>query len=549
MYEPPKPATVSAGEYPGLTLEPWEIGRGDYNPYVTRLLTLYSQARKNNQGTRGLDAIARFTYVNTRLDENRAPAIADGRFRLVIVTGNAGDGKTAFLQQVEAYFGTLGVTAAALSTNNGTSWEHAGLQFRTNYDGSQDEGDVQNDDVLASFLNPFSGSSLSEFRAGQVRLLAINEGRLLDFLEHSSHSGEFVALRRFVLKALVSGDTSDGMLLVNLNLRAVAAGDKDSLVERQLKAILRPEVWAPCDQCTYKLRCPIKHNADSLRDPISGPAVRARARRLFEVVHLRRRAHVTIRDLRSTLSWLLMRDHGCGDVAKLLTTQDPSAPDQLAALYYPDAFAALEGASRDRVEDRLVAMLRQSDVGLVNEPALDRRLDHDADGAVPWMSFDSRSNYGWEVLAAQRRNTPRTQETTSLSELVRGRRTLVERLRRWAYYERRDDSWQDMLPYRSWRLLSDVIYSPSKKDREAFSQKLRDRVIEAISLSEGLRSTQVRKDFLALRVSRVKNPSIRSYRLFPAAAFRIELTEAKALGEFLEFAADSIDLVADESIG
>jgi hypothetical protein len=98
-------------------------------------------------------------------------------------------------------------------------------------------------------------------------------------------------------------------------------------------------------------------------------------------------------------------------------------------------------------------------------------------------------------------------------------------------------------------LLSDVIYSPSKKDREAFSQKLRDRVIEAISLSEGLRSTQVRKDFLALRVSRVKNPSIRSYRLFPAAAFRIELTEAKALGEFLEFAADSIDLVADESIG
>ena len=336
---------------------------------------------------------------------------------------------------------------------------------------------------------------------------------------------------------------------MNLNLRAVAAGDKDSLVERQFKAILRPEVWAPCDQCTYKLRCPVRHNADSLRDPISGPAVRARARRLFEVVHLRRRAHVTIRDLRSTLSWLLLRDHGCGDVAKLLTTQDPSAPDQLLALYYPDAFAALEGTSRDRVEDRLVAMLRQSDVGLVNEPALDRRLDHDADAAVPWMSFDSRSTYGWEVLAAQRRNTPRTQETTSLSELVRGRRTLVERLRRWAYYERRDDSWQDMLPYRSWRLLSDVIYSPSKKDREAFSQKLRDRVIEAISLSEGLRSTQVRKDFLALRVSRVKNPSIRSYRLFPAAAFRIELTEAKALGEFLEFAADSIDLVADESIG
>ncbi len=141
---------------------------------------------------------------------------------------------------------------------------------------------------------------MSDFRAGQVRLIAINEGRLLDFLEHSSHAKSFTALRKFVLRALGDGNTTDGMLLVNLNLRAVAAGDKDSLVERQLKALLKPEIWEPCEDCQFKSRCPIKHNADTLRDPISGSAVRARARRLFEVVHLRRRAHVTIRDLRST---------------------------------------------------------------------------------------------------------------------------------------------------------------------------------------------------------------------------------------------------------
>jgi len=38
----------------------------------------------------------------------------------------------------------------------------------TNYDGSQDEGDLQSDDVLANFLSPFSGSSFSDFRS--VRL-------------------------------------------------------------------------------------------------------------------------------------------------------------------------------------------------------------------------------------------------------------------------------------------------------------------------------------------------------------------------------------------
>jgi hypothetical protein len=106
-----------------------------------------------------------------------------------------------------------------------------------------------------------------------------------------------------------------------------------------------------------------------------------------------------------------------------------------------------------------------------------------------------------------------------------------------------------MLPYRSWKLLSEVIYAPSAEERRAASERLRDRVIEAISLSEGLRSTQGCKEFLALRVSRVKSPSVRSYRLFPASEFHIQIAEAKVLGEFLEFAADSVDLVADESIG
>jgi hypothetical protein len=156
-------------------LEANEGAKTDYNPYVTRLLTLHSQAHKNNEGTRGLDEIARFTYVETRLDLNLAPAIADGRFRLVVVTGNAGDGKTAFLQRVEDYFKSLGVEVRELPTNNGAQWEHGGLQFHTNYDGSQDEGDVQNDDVLGSFLDPFSGSTFSEFRAGNVRLIAITK--------------------------------------------------------------------------------------------------------------------------------------------------------------------------------------------------------------------------------------------------------------------------------------------------------------------------------------------------------------------------------------
>jgi hypothetical protein len=244
-----------------------------------------------------------------------------------------------------------------------------------------------------------------------------------------------------------------------------------------------------------------------------------------------------------------LQDQGCVDIASLLASQDVSASSKIGSLYYPEALASEGGLEKDHIEDRLVGLLRQTDVGLVNDPPLDRRLDYDADSAVPWMSFDSRSGYGWDVLEAQRRNTPRSQETTSLGKLFDSRRSLIQRLRRWAYYERRDDGWNDMLPYRSWPLLSDVIYADSEAARDLAAARLRDRVVEAISLSEGLRTTQVRKDFLALRVSRVKNPTVRSYRLFPASAFRVQLAEDQALGEFLEFAADSVDLVADESIG
>ena len=117
--------------------------------------------------------------------------------------------------------------------------------------------------------------------------------------------------------------------------------------------------------------------------------VRERVRRLFEIVHLRRQSHVTMRDLRSALSWLLLRDHNCDDVGRLFARTDAGATSTLrgstirtpsprqtpSRRSLPDSV----GPRRrdERAVDRLVRRLREADVGLVNEPALDRRLDHD----------------------------------------------------------------------------------------------------------------------------------------------------------------------------
>ena len=235
----PPPSPSIGTEFRGLTLLASEANRPNYNPYVTRLRTLYSQSRVSNSGTRGLDDIARLTYVKTRLDEHLVPAIVAGEFRLVIVTGNAGDGKTAFLQQVEDHVSRLGTTVTTLPTQNGTTWAAGGLTFRTNYDGSQDEGDTINQAVLEEFFEPFAGDPIGGMDGSDVRLVAINEGRLLDFLLHGESSIALAGLRAAVPNALTGAGTGHPRLLVvNLNLRAVTAGGRDSLVEKQLGAIL-----------------------------------------------------------------------------------------------------------------------------------------------------------------------------------------------------------------------------------------------------------------------------------------------------------------------
>jgi hypothetical protein len=57
--------------------------------------------------------------------------------------------------------------------------------LRGNYDGSQDEDQRANNEVLESFFEPFSGlSNYNESKEG--RIIAINEGRLVEFLKTTS---------------------------------------------------------------------------------------------------------------------------------------------------------------------------------------------------------------------------------------------------------------------------------------------------------------------------------------------------------------------------
>ena len=180
-----------------------------------------------------MDAADVRVYVPTALDLALAPSVLAGAHSLVIVTGNAGDGKTAFLENLAATAREQGAVFTS-ERSNGADFELKGRRFHTNYDGSQDEDGIVSDEVLAEFFAPFAGAGEVGTLDGETRLIAVNEGRLVDFL--SRHTEEFAALTRVVEVGLRGEDDEPGpVAVVNLNLRDVTVRPPDTLERRGLQ--------------------------------------------------------------------------------------------------------------------------------------------------------------------------------------------------------------------------------------------------------------------------------------------------------------------------
>lgn len=536
----------------GLTLEPGEADKLNYNPYVTRFLRLYSQARRDNSGTRGLDEIARLTYVPTRLDRLLRPAVLNGRYRLVIITGNAGDGKTAFIKQLEE---TAGAQTVVHPTDNAGEFTYNGLRFVTNYDGSQDEGaERANDLVLTEFFAPFADATIAcAPDESAVHVIAINEGRLIDFfgatpgVHNAGAAAQFsrlgALLERFFASAPADGGTPDvsvlpdWLLVVDLNRRSVVARDPEadnlSIFERQLAALLKPEFWEACHCCDLRERCPVNYNVSTLADPASGAEVRERLRTLFEIVHLRRQLHITMRDLRSALSWVLFRDLDCDDVANLLASR--AHPDQYLALLYHQALAADGLPPVGRADDRLVALLRQVDPAQVANPTADRTLHFQETHGLVRLSFEERPALAGTWLKDW--CLPRAWEAMQNPQTVQAIQARHAAVRRIAYFERRDAARQEMLPYQNFIRFRELTQSAAS-DLAA----LTDELVEGISLAEGARSVELARRFVCLRAGQADKVKIKSFRLFPREAFAVRVPESKS-GPYIETTPDQIVLV------
>ena len=112
----------------------------------------------------------------------------------VFLTGNPGDGKTAFLEQVQRELRARQAHRQGESDASGWEWDDAGHIFRSCYDASESHEGQSADEQLIQKLQGLEGKQTPE--GPLTVLVAINDGRLVDFFDRHKERFPLLAVCR-----------------------------------------------------------------------------------------------------------------------------------------------------------------------------------------------------------------------------------------------------------------------------------------------------------------------------------------------------------------
>jgi hypothetical protein len=495
------------------------------NPYVEQFLTIYSQSELSTGGTRGYDPK---TYVETKLDRNLIPRILNPITKLVILTGNAGDGKTAFIQHVERIAEDQGAKILK-RTDNGCTFILNNVNYQTLYDGSQDFEGTGNDAVLAAFFNELEGKDPP--KGPFTKVIAINEGKLRDFILFKP---QYRWLGKQVHHYLNLSDfkLDESLAFVNLNLRSLvgSTADESSIIDLLLDKFLDLSFWNPCTNCDKFDKCYIQYNISSFRDPKRGPEIRNRLKLLLLAVHFRKTRHITMRDLRSILSLILFGKSTCNQIYENLN----NGAQLIGSFYYNAAFDGQES-------DRIAQLLSDMDVARVSNPKLDNFIHFHAPDSPEVSALLAASDNIYQAdlphLLTLYENRPEGTQDEDPGRRENARFYHAS-MRRKLFFEGDEvkmkkaglPTWKDLLPFRQFDRFSNVI-----QHRADMGNTLRDELTLAISKSERIYNETVGQEHLCLRSTSSKREQTKSFYGFAASDFEVIVKDAKEQAEFLEY--------------
>ncbi|MFA6400275.1 MAG: hypothetical protein WCX31_01410 [Salinivirgaceae bacterium] len=505
------------------------------NPYIDEFLKIYSQSLISTGLTRGLDEK---TYIPTKLDKALKLDVLEGKKKLVVLTGNAGDGKTAFIQLIENEAKLKGASFKSI-TDNGGVFTLDGYEFETLYDGSQDFNGKKNDELLKLFFKPFEGAT--EPKENIVKIIAINEGKLRDFIlgkREYSWLGKLVhhylEFENYHLPEIIA--------FINLNNRAIVdVYDSTSILDNLLEIILdknnQQKFWEPCvsDNCEYADKCYIKSNINSMNDDVSGKMIKNRIKEIILAIYLKKEKHITMRDIRSLISFILFNKYTCSQIQLDID----NGKNLLDRFYYNSAFNKIE-------QDRIVSILKTIDVADMPLPKIENFLYCSSPNSESITRLFNQNQVSSKpdlcYLEEFFLNKP---EGTSDNDLIRNSNTeaYLTSIKRKVFFEGNDEllieqfdiTHYSFLPYKYYKEFVDYLKTGSDS-----ANVLRNNIVLAISKSEKIYNEVIGSENVCISSSSSKKSQTKAFYGFKAADFEITLPQVGNQTNYIEFFPDHI---------
>lgn len=239
--------------------------------------------------------------------------------RLVVLTGDAGHGKTHLCRRIIESFLGYSETEARKLINDLCD----GKQIIPAKNGTKAMGKLRIFKDFSEFTPEIAASSLEQANNDNaVTIICANEGRLRAVLS-SKNAGPYCKeiLNDFESsfddgRASRNGQTH----IVNLNHQSISAGHKHpSLAERALKEWTSGNRWRICRKCDSKDYCPIYRNRNMLTETEDSGIAKTRKQKLSSLLATLERVGyvITIRDMLMAFAYLLTGGLKCDDVHRM----------------------------------------------------------------------------------------------------------------------------------------------------------------------------------------------------------------------------------------
>lgn len=275
-------------------------------------------------------------HLNTKAAQALRTHVANPDVRLIVLTGDAGHGKTYMCADLlVATFG-YGIDEARTALNDRGFGE-------TSIGVLPDGRDLYVVKDLSELATSTTPGVLADALFGNDRMTVVcaNEGRLRAAITGRSDLGGLLTLLDESIR--LGSTTTDGVPAVILNLNhqsIVAAHDAASLLDQVLASwVLDDAPWATCNACSLRTTCPVYRNRSELADAgQDGASARSVLSDLLGVVE--RTGHViTVREMLILISHLITGGLRCDAVRAASEDSEPGW--QWKYLYHQVCFGAL----------------------------------------------------------------------------------------------------------------------------------------------------------------------------------------------------------------